>query len=467
MTNCDVLEERLLTAQAKKSYPTALAECDSHLPVDNFMIEKFIFLSLIFGFSHHSNASSQQSGARVQAQSNQLVPDIGNKKGNRGWAQFDGQYFNYSNDYNTTSMISTRLTDAGEIMISVPEANINKNWNYFDFQAGRFLIPWAPIDRAWSLGYVNNRKNFTAYQPGEEGLTGVMGGVDFNSGFHIQSFASFLYIPELNPSQQVKDGQVTSKNIWASPVPKYADINGTLTPIKYYLNQPDLKSIIFRPTFGQMIGYNYSFMNISAYYLLKPENQVRAAGEAKLTTNGEVIANINAKLYYEEVYGSTLAFKHEDYKAYLSWMRIDPQNSPVNDPLFVQYIKIESQLEARNYGGFGASKKTQNYHIGFNWIALLTTPKGSQDMLANKSRFREALDVFFVFNFTERLRNNFDIKFDVMKQDKIIMEEIAYEFNRGIVLSTGVNIIDSPTDSSYWSKFRDNDAVYANMAYNF
>lgn len=459
--------ESILTGTVEKRYPKLLIDTQTLPHADDLMIEKFLLLSLFMGLSMKGQASTRQTGGKIQAQTNQLSPTIGNKKGNRWWGQYDNEYHILAQNYKTAGVVSARLTDAGEFMFSVPEANVNKTWNFFEVHAGRFILPWAPMDRAWSLGYVNNRKNFNFYTPGEEGLIGAMAGVDFSFGLKLQTFGSFLYLPELNPSQQVKDGQTSSKNIWASPTPKYAEINGVKTPIRYYLNKPDISSIIFRPTFGQLVGYNYSYFDVNSYYLIKPENSIRAAGDARLTTGGEIIANINAKLYYEEVYGTNFSIKHDGYKAYASWMRVDPKNSPANDPLFVQYIKIESQLEARTYSGFGASKQGDRFNTGFNWIAMLTKPKGSDDILANKSRFREALEVFLTLDITDKLKNNFDIKWDVMKGDKIIMEEIAYEFGRGLVVSTGVNLIDSPTDSSYWSKFRDNDAVYANMAYNY
>ena len=81
-------------------------------------------------------------------------------------------------------------------------------------------------------------------------------------------------------------------------------------------------------------------------------------------------------------------------------------------------LKIESELERRDYGGFGLSKENSSYKMGINWIALLSSPKASQDLLGNKSRFREALNTYLTFNITEKLKNTFDMKLDFIKGDK-------------------------------------------------
>ena len=467
---CTQDEQTPLTHALKRSY-SILFNDPIDQAVEDEMIGNWVLFGLVLGFSYETQSATRQTKAKVQAQSNQIAPDIGNQKGNRYWGQFDGEYHSSVNNYKTASVISARITDAQEFLISVPEVNINYNGSLVELHAGRFIVPWSPIDRNWNLGYINNRKNFTFYNPGEEGLVGVMAGLNFDFGLYSHSFASFVYIPELNPSQTVENGQVTSKSIWNSPVPKYAEINGVLTPIRYYLNKPDILDLILRPSLGQKVGYGHQAgdfrFDLDGFYMWKPENTIRAGGDARLTTGGEIIANINAKLYYEEVYGTNFTTKYDDYSAYVSWIRIDPKNAPANDPLFVQYIKIETQLEARNYGGLGIAKHGERFTAGVNWIALLTAPKTGNDLLGNKSRFREALDVFLTWKITEKLTNTFDIKFDVMKRDKIIMEEIGYEFGRGFVGSLGANLIDAPKDSSYWAKFRANDAVYANMAYNF
>lgn len=405
---------------------------------------------------------------KIAHQNNQVGGNIGNRKGNRHFTQADFSYLkNRPEGTSHTVLTTARFTDANEFMFSVPEANISDSFKNVRFQVGRFVIPWSPMDKVWSLGYLNNRRNFTFYDPGQEGLTGIGATYNHNSGFYASTFASAIYIPELNPSSAVKDGKVTSKNIWATIPPTSAMINGVNTPISYYLEQPDLSKIIFRGSYGQQIGYQNEHFDWNAFYMLKPENNIRAAGDARLTPNGQIIANITAKLYYHELFGTTATLKYNDFKTYLSFFRIDPKNSPVNDPLLVQYVKIETELERRDYAGFGVSKEGSRYKTGANWIALLSSPKASQDLLGNKSRFREALNYFLTINITEKLKNTFDMKLDFIKGDKIFMEDLSYDFGKGWVGSFGFNLIDAPSDNSFWSAFRSNDAVYGSASYSF
>lgn len=462
MTNCAMNYTSFLTGRTKESYPISLINLLESLM--RYRIFAFLFSWLLPVFAL---AESEFNG-KISHQNNQLGGSIGNKKGNHHFTQFEFSYLKNRPEGTSHKAVTTgRYTDANEFMFSVPEANLTKTFKKTKVEAGRFIIPWSPMDKTWGLGYLNNRRNFTFYDPGQEGLTGVGATYKSDFGFYASTFGSAIYIPELNPSSTVKDGKVTSKNIWATIPPTSASINGVNTPISYYLEKPDLSKILFRGSYGQQIGYQGDLFDWNAFYMVKPENSVRAAGDARLTPNGQIIANIKAKLYYHELYGTTLTAKRDDYKAYISFFRIDPRNSPVNDPLLVEYVKIETELERRDYAGFGVSNESERFKTGVNWIALLSSPKASQDLLGNKSRFREALNFYLTFNITEKLKNTLDMKLDFIKGDKIFMEDLSYDFGKGFLGSLGFNIIDAPADNSFWAGFRSNDAVYGNATYSF
>lgn len=462
MTNCSIGNISFLTETLKGSYPIYLIHF-----LESLM--RYRIFALLFSWLLPLVASAESEfNGKLTHQNQQLGGSIGNKKGNRHFTQFEMGYIKNRPESTSHKVLTTgRFTDANEFMFSFPEAHITDTFLKTKVQAGRFILPWAPMDRVWSLGYLNHRRNFTFYDPGQEGLIGVGITYNHNSGFYASNFASPIYIPELNPSSTVKDGSVTSKNIWVTPPPTSAIINGVNTPIYYYLEKPDLSKIIFRGSYGQEIGYKNELLDWNAFYMLKPENNIRPAGDARLTPDGKIIANLKAKLYYHELYGTTLTATKGDYRAYASLFRIDPRNSPTNDPLLVEYVKIETELERRDYGGFGVSKENAAYKTGLNWIALLSAPKASQDLLGNKSRFREALDYFLTLNITEKLKNTFDMKLDFIKGDKIFMEDLSYDFGKGLTGALGFNIIDAPSDNSFWSGFRGNDAVYGNATYSF
>lgn len=462
MTSCAIECTSFLTGTSKESYPISLINLLENLMRYRIFAVLFSWILPLVSF-----AESEIKG-KVTHQNNQVGGSIGDRKGNRHFTQVDVNYLK-DRPEGTSHRVSTsaRYTDANEFMFTVPEAHISDVFGSTKFFIGRHILPWSPIDSTWGLGYLNNRRNFTFYDPGQEGLTGVSAKFSHSSGFYASTFGSAIYIPELNPSSTVKDGKVTSKNIWATIPPTSAMINNVNTPISYYLEQPDLSKIIFRGSVGQQIGFTNDIFDWNAFYFVKPENNVRAAGDARLTTNGQIVANIKAKLYYHELIGTTATAKFNNHKAYASFFRIDPRNSPVNDPLLVEYVKIETELERRDYGGFGASTEGENYKTGVNWIALLSSPKASQDLLGNKSRFREALNFFLTLNITEKLKNTFDMKLDFIKGDKIFMEDLSYDFGKGWMGSVGFNLIDAPADNSFWAAFRNNDAVYGSASYSF
>lgn len=451
--------ESFLTACISKSYSIIF----SYLIGSKMNLVYFILLiTSVSGF-----AAERIKKASLNHQNNYPGGNIGNKKGNHYSTQFDGEYRKNQDHLNTASILSLRLTDASEFQVSVVEAYADYKYNYLDLKLGRFIVPWAPIDEKWGMGYLNNRKNFTFYDPGQEGLIGAKIKLKNKIGFKFETFGSFMYIPELNPSSSVANGEVKSKNIWSQLPPKYADINGTLTPIYYYLEEPNLKDIIMRGSFGQMLGYEKEYFEVNAFYFLKPENSIRPGGDARLTTDGKIIANIKAKLYYEEIYGGNLYLKPKNTNIYFSAFRVDPKNMPANDPLYVQYVKIETKLESRDYVGAGIDYSLDNFVFGGNWIAMVSTPAKSNDLIGNKSRFREAVDFFFTWKITDKLKNTFDIKKDFIKNDTIIMEDLNYAIGKGFNIGGGFNLIDSPNNSSYWAKFRDNDQVYASLGYDF
>ena len=69
---------------------------------------------------------------------------------------------------------------------------------------------------------------------------------------------------------------------------------------------------------------------------------------------------------------------------------------------------------------------------------------------------------------TPKLLVDMDAKFDTITEDRLGMAKASYRLSPEVIGSLGVRMIGSSEDSdSFWSSFRNNDAVYAAMKYVF
>lgn len=125
---------------------------------------------------------------------NSLVKDIGNTIGNRYFGDFNLRFSSrVEGEMNKTFSLKSRINDQEQLMFSIPEANIEYIFGHSKLAFGRKILSWNMLDANWGMGKLNNRVNFTGFDPKQEGLTGLLfDHYNKKSGFKMSLFGSII-----------------------------------------------------------------------------------------------------------------------------------------------------------------------------------------------------------------------------------------------------------------------------------
>src|SRR5690606_2153871 len=101
---------------------------------------------------------------------------------------------------------------------SLSEAFVTTGDGTNTYTVGRKVLNWNPTEVFWGLNHLNARRSFTLLDLEREGIIGFhwdrkMGDLELNF------VLSYLYIPQLNPGLEVKNGAITSKSEWVRRPP--------------------------------------------------------------------------------------------------------------------------------------------------------------------------------------------------------------------------------------------------------
>ena len=195
---------------------------------------------------------------------NEFNREVGNVPGNRynGSLLFD--YHEHPNGSFETHLerrfsFSTLVNDQSLTMFSLKEAYIGGTFfKKNSIKAGRQILTWSQVDSSWGLGKLNNRQNFDYFNPGQEGLMGLLLERKSSNGFRYRAFVSGLYAPELNPSLDIdkNDRTITSRHPWAEVPTSTVEVEpGNWKRIAYDVDYPELSEVIYRYSLGANIGF--------------------------------------------------------------------------------------------------------------------------------------------------------------------------------------------------------------------
>lgn len=403
---------------------------------------------------------------------NDLVEDVGDVVGNKHFGDLNLNYSSYSGSSKRSFELSTRVNDEQQMMYSIKEASIEFNRPDSRFVLGRTILDWSQADRIWGLGKLNNRVNFDYFEPGQEGLTGLLFEKKYRSGFSYSAFGSILYIPEMNPSLEIDPDKKTiiCKNPWCDAPAASTDFEGKQVPIYYNVNYPEIADVVFRYSAGLKLGYESGIFGINGFFMRKPENNISVAAEISAEPDLSAI-NVDAtpQVYYHNILGGNIELQvSSQLKLYGSAISIDPNNVPDGSQPLIEYTGLKPNKKKEEYLGGGALYANGDFtgHIGY--IARVSEFDKENDLLVDLPRWNQAIHLALNKNITNELFIGLDYKFDMLTEDRLTMLQTSYRFGPSILASLGVNIIGTdPEQESFWSKFENNDSVYSSLKYSF
>lgn len=416
--------------------------------------------------------AKQDFNGSIGGVSNQLDAQVGDVEGNRYNFDLSFDYHRVRrNELERKLTVNALVNDQNTTMYSINEVYIANRWGRSEFKLGRAILDWSDVDAHWGFGKLNNRQNFTGFEPGQEGLIGLVFSRRYDNGFRMHLFATPIYVPETNPSLIISksEGTITSANPWAKPPAQTARIENRDIPIFYNVDYPEISEVVMKPSGGINLGWGNKYWDAGVYFVRKPENQISTTVDISYNPGDDVInAGITPQFYYHDIYGGNLRWKNKDVSIYVSAIAVRPNEFPVGDPLTTQYTQIEVEKRREDYVGGGISKENDRVGMGLDYVARLSPFNKEEDILAEDPRWNQAVHGWMRYRFNRFFQASADVKYDTLTTDRLVMVRASYFPVRDMVLNVGVNMIGSPADgNSYWSPYTNNDAVYAGLRYLF
>jgi hypothetical protein len=416
--------------------------------------------------------AKQDFTGSVGGLSNQLSSEVGDVEGNRYNFDMNFDYHRLrSNELERKLTLNVLVNDQNSTMYSLNEAYLTRRWGRSELQFGRAILDWSDVDSHWGFGKLNNRQNFTGFEPGQEGLVGLVFKRRYDNGIRFHIFATPLYVPETNPSLDINktEGTITSKNPWSKPPAQTARIEDRDIPIFYDVDYPEISDVVFKPSGGFNFGWANKHWDGGVFYLRKPENQISTTVDISYNPGDDIInARVEPQFYYHDIYGGNLRWKNKDMSVYVSAIAIRPNDYPVGDELTTQYTQIEVEKRREDYVGGGIARENDRMGMGFDYVARLSPFNKEEDILAEDPLWNQAVHGWVRYRFNRFFQASTDIKYDTHTTDRLTMVRASYFPARNMVVNVGVNMIGTPGDGrSYWSPYTNNDAVYAGLRYLF
>lgn len=431
-------------------------------------------LNYDLGSSLGNKPSNSEFSGDFLLRSNQVVEDVGEVTGNQYWGDLNLKYETSSTSVaaKKKATFSSRVNDEGQFMFSVPEAYIKREWSDSSLAFGRSVLDWGYIDAVWGFGKINNRKNFDFFEPGVEGLTGLLYEKE-SGGMKFSLFGSLVYVPELNPGQEYDEdkGTVTCKNAWCRPQAQTAPIDqGVEVPIFYDIDYPDTADIVFRYSAGARISLDMGLVDLEVFGIRKPENQLSVAAEYYYSIDEQTaFVDVTPQVYYHDVLGANLtASIGERFKIYGGGLSITPNTYPDGIDPKIQYTGLKPKKKKEEYLATGAFYNDGQIRAGLHYVARVSDYDLENDLMVEYPRWNQAVNFNISTFLTRKLSVAFDHKFDMLTEDRLTMFSASYLVSANTLASMGVNVIGAEGDvESFWSEYSNNDSVYGSLKVRF
>jgi hypothetical protein len=373
---------------------------------------------------------------------------------------------------------------------------------------GRQKLNWHPNETFWQLGHLNGLRNFRLMDQKQEGLLGYRLKTTYGP-IKAEYFLSLFYIPTLNPSIELENGQVVSNTDWYRSPPKQVIIkpDGSPTNTQYEINQPDLRNIIFQKSIGGRLAYDwkkgkvrkkkknkknkkreeeksnlFGDGEISGYIIYKPETSVRinASTIYTLTTDGLLPVRADPIVNHHIIFGGTLkqdigmskntaGITYVDPTAKLgsdfNTLSLDIQNV---DPVFRDGFLIDPTYDQESYLHFSSQLPGDILSFGINGIHYLTKhEKGNDDFRGDTVRWLSAIGFNANYRFNDFMNFEVNFRYDFKREDNLLdLKAIFHPINNAFII-VGLELIKAPSDKSYWTPYRTNDTGYIKLALSF
>ncbi len=441
--------------------------------------KSFLFISSLL-----ATLSTEASQAVLSYETFQRLSTPQNQDGASNWFTLNFQTDKVKRRFDTFLDLSVRFYHGKDKYIaSLPQGYLCLKNDNEELVFGRKILNWNPSEKFWGLGQLNALQSFTLLGQEQEGLTGIHYEYQTRS-FRAAILASYLYVPQMNPSLSVKDGKVSSNTDWVKLPPSKTVVNDQVVPIYYDLKKPDAAEVVLQKSLGANLAYLWDDGSLSAYGIYKPENKLRMNAEAyydqKLDqvrvhadpfANHHVVYGLHAdqKLTRDVIIqtGMQMTDPTVQLGSDLAFLK-DKTNTQKRNEFESKYFSIKPKYEKEAYAYASAVFDQSVFDLSLNAIELLTdNQKSSDDLMSDTVKWHRAVGLGLDYDITENFSMNLAAQYDLLMADSLVRNEYSYRFMREMSLAMGLEMVNSLRTESYWSSYRTNDTVYSTLSYTF
>lgn len=374
-----------------------------------------------------------------------------------------------------------------DISPSLSEAYIKyKGDNGSTYSLGRQKLDWHPNESFWQLDHFQNTRGFRLMDMKAEGLT----------GFHYQTqdgalktevFLSYFYIPGLNPSVKVEDGQVLSNTDWYKRPPERTIVAGQEVDIFYNLNMPEIRDVLVQKSLGMRMSIDWGEKRnlnnglISGFAIYKPERRLRINAEAFYEpTLDSVLVNATPVVNHHVMFGGELRQLFRNYEFIAGAITIDP-NARLGkdfDSLSLEientrttpseFFSVEPLYNRETYAHSSLTFKNSLSLLSVNYLRYFSEhEKPGNDFYGETVKWKNAIGLGGSHQFNDWLQGTFNFRYDLEREDNLLNTQLIFLPWRQSTVTLGSELIRSPQTNSYWSAYRANDTFYLNVGYIF
>lgn len=352
---------------------------------------------------------------------------------------------------------------------SVPELYISRTRGGTSWTAGRRILDWTPHEKFWGIGELNGLKGFNLMDDDQEGLMGIHFDKKWKN-WQLSLLASYVHIPQVNPTFTIDNGEVSGANEWTNPPPKFVRFSGQNIPVYYTLQDPRISDIVLNESIGARLKYRWNKGSVSAYGIYKPENQVRINATGYYEQDEVEQASVLAKPFanHHVMYGVNAEQRFGDFTGRVSWDTVNPIKG--TDPTFVNWeaFRIEPVYSIDSYVTASATWDKNRYvGLSANFLELVRGDANNTNVFAKKPKWVRAIGIGAWWKATGKLTFSTNYRQDLVLSDILTRFEGRYKFTKHVALGIGADFLKAPKKQSFWSPYRANDTVFSSLDYIF
>jgi hypothetical protein len=394
------------------------------------------------------------------------------------------RYFRSRNSYIYTD-ISLRYYPKGQdVAPAVSSLYLKIYSDKMEISIGRKVLDWLDHEKYWGTNFLNSGKGRGPLDLGQEGIPGLSVSIYRYKKFKFGLFTSFLYIPQLYPKIENPNQSITGVDTWLEVPPTETVIENKALPIRYNVNYPQIKDVVFQRGLGTNLEYFWNSGVASLMFMYRPENLLRINADAYTSedldfveVNANPIVNHHAILSFNvkqeiggygnltgalDVVDPNASLGKDAKKVYLSDLK-------ENDRIYeTEYFNVSPSYERISYLHLAWDKLFNSSYYRLGYIHLLSqNDYAGDDFYSSPVKWRSAVNLYHESLLTDKVPFLVDLKYDFINQDLLIKSGVQYKIFKNFSAGVTVEFLKAPKNESYWSRMRTNDSVYSDITFLF